>query len=199
MKQILILTFFVLMLGYTTHAADQKSLPTEVLMETSMGNIRISLNKEKAPKTVENFLAYTRSGHYNGTIFHRVIKGFMIQGGGLTEDMRPKKTLAPIVNEADNQLKNTIGTIAMARTMNPHSATSQFFINVKANPFLDHVEKTQQKWGYCVFGKVVEGMDVVRAIENVQTTTRGGHRDVPGNPIIIKKVSFVQPLPSDPK
>lgn len=161
---------------------------TRVKMITSMGDIVIALNAEKAPKTVENFLKYVDNGFYENTIFHRVIKSFMIQGGGLTEDMNKKETLPPIQNEADNGLKNDLGTIAMARTGDPHSATAQFFINAKNNAFLDHKGKNPQGWGYCVFGKVVEGLDIVRAIENSQTTQKAGRGDVPVTPIFIKKV-----------
>ncbi|MEJ2038568.1 MAG: peptidylprolyl isomerase [Desulfosarcinaceae bacterium] len=157
-------------------------------METNKGVITLSLDQEKAPKTVANFLAYVDKGFYDGTVFHRVIKGFMIQGGGLTPDMQPKPTDAPIVNEADNGLKNSIGTIAMARTSQPHSATSQFFINTANNVFLNHRAKTSQGWGYCVFGRVVDGMDVVHAIEQVRTGMRHGHKDVPVEPVVIKSM-----------
>ncbi len=168
----------------------------QVEMETSMGTIVIALESQAAPKTVENFLAYVRDGFYDNTIFHRVIKAFMIQGGGLTEDMQKKKTLPPIVNEADNGLKNLAGTIAMARTGAPHSATSQFFINVADNHFLDHTAKNQRGWGYCVFGKVIQGMDVVKKIEVVQTGVKAGQRDVPLKPVVIRKVTL---LPSEPE
>ena len=163
----------------------------QVELQTSMGAIRIELDPDKAPRTVDNFLAYVRDGHYDGTIFHRVIKGFMIQGGGLTENMQPKETRPPIPNEADNGLKNTVGTIAMARTQAPHSATSQFFINVNDNHFLDFKEKSPSKWGYCVFGKVIKGMDVVRAIENIPTTTRDGRGDVPVKPVVIESARII--------
>lgn len=173
-------------------AENKNSAPPEknaslVRLETTKGDIIIELSPDKAPKTVENFLTYVREGHYDGTIFHRVIKDFMIQGGGMTETMQPKKTRSAVINEADNQLKNVVGSIAMARTSAPHSATSQFFINVKDNAFLDYKEKSPMGWGYCVFGKVVEGMDVVRAIENVKTTMRSGYRDVPIETIAIKR------------
>jgi peptidyl-prolyl cis-trans isomerase B (cyclophilin B) len=164
-----------------------------VRLETTKGDIVIELLPEKAPKTVENFLTYVRDGYYDGTLFHRVIKGFMIQGGGMTETMQPKKTRSPISNEADNQLKNVVGSIAMARTPEPHSATSQFFINVSDNAPLDHKDKSSQWWGYCVFGKVIKGMDVVHAIENVKTTTRAGHRDVPVEPVVIKHAVIISP------
>ncbi len=158
-----------------------------VRLETNQGVIVLELDSKAAPKTVENFLGYVRGGFYDGTIFHRVIKGFMIQGGGLTADMQNKPTREPILNEADNGLKNQRGTVAMARTNRPHSATSQFFINSADNPFLDHKEKTIQGWGYCVFGKVVEGMNVVDYIENLSTATRDGRRDVPTSPVVIKR------------
>lgn len=160
-----------------------------VHMLTSLGLIVIELDDTAAPKTVENFLQYARSGYYNQTIFHRVIKGFMIQGGGLTADMQKKKTGAPIVNEADNGLKNLRGSIAMARTMDPHSATAQFFINTVNNKNLDFTAKTTRGWGYCVFGRVVEGMQVVDKIENLTTTVRAGRRDVPAESVTIQSVA----------
>lgn len=157
-----------------------------VVMETSMGAIEIELYADKAPETVKNFLQYVDDGFYAGTIFHRVIDGFMIQGGGFTEAMVQKPTRAPIKNEATNGLKNERGTIAMARTMVVDSATSQFFINVVDNPFLNHVDKNQ--YGYAVFGKVVSGMDVVDKIKTVPTTVRSGHENVPVTPVVIKSV-----------
>ena len=161
-----------------------------VLMLTSMGDIVIELDPQKAPKTVANFLQYVDDGFYNGTIFHRVIASFMIQGGGFNAEMEKKETRAPITNEADNGLRNTAGSIAMARTGDPHSATAQFFINVANNTALDHREKfSSQSWGYAVFGRVVEGMDVVRAIKGVGTTTKGHYRDLPKETITITKVS----------
>ncbi len=162
-----------------------------VQLETSMGNITIELNEEKAPKTVENFLNYVKSGHYEGTIFHRVIDGFMIQGGGMDAEMNEKKTNAPIENEADNDLKNDKGTIAMARTQDPHSATSQFFINVKDNDFLNHSGKNAQGWGYTVFGKVTSGMDVIEKMRGVPTGRFGMHADVPKEPITIQSAKIV--------
>ena len=152
---------------------------TSVTLETTMGDIRIELDADKAPATVENFLNYVRDGFYDGTIFHRVIKGFMIQGGGFNDQMMQKMTQDPIKNEADNGLPNARGTIAMARTQDPHSATAQFFINHKDNAFLNHTAPTVQGWGYCVFGKVTDGMDVIDAIAGVRTTNRSGHADVP--------------------
>jgi peptidyl-prolyl cis-trans isomerase B (cyclophilin B) len=162
-----------------------------VQLETSMGDITIELNEEKAPKTVENFLNYVNSGHYEGTIFHRVIDGFMIQGGGMDAQMNEKKTNAPIENEADNGLKNDKGTIAMARTQDPHSATSQFFINVKDNDFLNHSGKNMQGWGYTVFGKVTDGMDVIEIMRSVATGRFGMHADVPNEPITINSAKVV--------
>ena len=152
-----------------------------------MGDIVIELNHAAAPVTSKNFLIYAKEGFYNGTIFHRVIKGFMIQGGGLDIQMVKKPTRDPILNEADNGLLNKRGTLAMARTNSPHSATSQFFINTADNESLDHKNKTSRGYGYCVFGKVVEGMDVVKKIKNVRTTSRAGRNDVPVDPVVIKK------------
>lgn len=171
----------------------------KVLMQTSMGDILIELYPQKAPKTVANFLQYADEGFYNGTIFHRVIDGFMIQGGGFTEDMAQKKTRPPIMNEADNGLRNTTGTIAMARTMDPHSATSQFFINVNNNTSLDFREKTPRAWGYAVFGRVVDGMNVVKAIKGVSTGSRGMYSDVPTTNIIIRKVTRQNGAPTSTK
>lgn len=161
---------------------------TNLIMETSMGNIEIELNGEKAPKTVENFLKYVDSKHYDGTIFHRVIDGFMIQGGGMKEDMSEKKTGEGLKNEANNGLKNEMGTLAMARTNAPHSATAQFFINVADNTFLNHTGETDRGWGYAVFGKVTSGMDVVNKIKGVATGSKGFHENVPTTPIVIKSI-----------
>lgn len=162
-----------------------------VKLETSMGEIEIELFEEQAPKTVANFLDYVNNGHYDGTIFHRVINGFMIQGGGMTADMQEKPTSAPIENEADNGLKNEAYTVAMARTQDPHSATAQFFINVKNNDFLNHSSKTPQGWGYTVFGKVVKGHAVVNKIKGVPTGRKGMHDDVPVTPVVINKAEAV--------
>ncbi|WP_243362111.1 peptidylprolyl isomerase [Fundidesulfovibrio terrae] len=159
-----------------------------VLMETSMGLITIELYPDKAPATVANFLKYVDDGFYEGTIFHRVIDNFMIQGGGMNVTMKEKPTNAPVVNEADNGLENLTGTLAMARTMDPHSATAQFFINVNDNHFLNHKSKTPDGWGYCVFGKVVDGMDVVNKIKKVRTRRAGFHDDVPVEPVTINSV-----------
>jgi peptidyl-prolyl cis-trans isomerase B (cyclophilin B) len=161
-----------------------------VRMQTNKGNIVLELDTEKAPETVANFLEYAKSGFYDGTIFHRVIPGFMIQGGGFEPGMTQKTTRDPIKNEADNGLKNDLGTIAMARTPDPHSATAQFFINAKDNGFLNYTASNAQGWGYCVFGKVVEGIDVVQAIEKVATTSRSGHQDVPQDDVVIEKVTI---------
>ncbi|WP_434353640.1 peptidylprolyl isomerase [Psychrobacter sp. HD31] len=162
-----------------------------VQLETSKGNITLELNSEKAPKTVENFLNYVKSGHYDGTIFHRVIDGFMVQGGGMDTNMNEKPTNAPVENEADNGLSNDTGTIAMARTQDPHSATGQFFINVANNSFLNHTGKNPMGWGYAVFGKVTEGMDVVEAIKGVATGNHGFHQDVPKEAIVINTATIM--------
>ena len=164
----------------------------KVRMDTSEGTVVIELNAEKAPTTVANFLRYVQDGKYDGTIFHRVIKGFMNQGGGFTAQYTKVDTYEPIINEADNGLKNKRGTIAMARTGDPNSATNQFFINTVDNAFLDHSAKTQRGWGYCVFGNVVEGMDVMDRIAQVKTGAGGPFgQDVPKTPVVIKKVSLI--------
>ncbi len=160
-----------------------------VRMQTNKGTIVLELDEEKAPVTVANFVEYAKSGFYDGTIFHRVIPGFMIQGGGFEPGMTQKPTRDPIKNEADNGLKNELGTIAMARTPDPDSATAQFFINAKDNGFLDFTAPNPQGWGYCVFGRVVEGLDVVQDIEKVATGNSGGHQDVPVDDVIIEKVT----------
>ena len=163
----------------------------QVLMTTTVGPITLELDADNAPKTVENFLSYVSSGFYDGTIFHRVIDNFMIQGGGFDAEMSQKETEAPIENEANNGLKNLRGSIAMARTQDPHSATSQFFINVKDNDFLNHTGENMQGWGYAVFGKVAEGEDVLDKIRCVQTGSSAGHQDVPVEPIIIESVTII--------
>jgi peptidyl-prolyl cis-trans isomerase B (cyclophilin B) len=173
----------------TDVSAEDKAPKVEI--KTSKGIIIIELDPKAAPKTVENFLSYVNEGTYDGTIFHRVIKDFMIQGGGFMPQMVQRKTKAPVVNEADNGLKNLRGTIAMARTMEPHSATSQFFINTVDNSFLDHTAKNARGWGYCVFGKVVDGMDTVDEIRKVKTANKMGHQDVPVVPVVIEKVSVI--------
>lgn len=172
-----------LLLASTTGAF---AAPVNVVMETSMGNINLELDQEKAPLTVANFLQYVDDGYYNDTIFHRVINNFMIQGGGLTADMNKKETSEPVKNEAKNGLKNVRGSIAMARTNAPHSATSQFFINLKDNTSLDY--PNPDGWGYTVFGQVVSGMDVVDAIANSPTGVKNGRRDVPTEVITIKSI-----------
>lgn len=160
-----------------------------ITLQTNYGKIIVELDFEKAPVSAANFEKYAKEGFYDGTIFHRVIDGFMVQGGGFDENFEQKTTHDPIVNEADNGLKNEVGTLAMARTNDPHSATAQFFINVKDNQFLNHVSKTSQGWGYCVFGKVTEGMDVVNKIKSVKTTSKNFHQDVPVDPVVILKVT----------
>ena len=162
---------------------------TAILIETNFGNITLELDAEKAPITVENFVTYVKDGFLDQTIFHRVIPNFMIQGGGFTEDMEQKATRDNIKNEADNGLSNKRGSIAMARTPDPDSASSQFFINLKDNDFLNYSAPTSQGWGYCVFGEVTEGMDVVDNIAQVATTNRMGHGDVPVEPVIMTKVT----------
>ena len=163
-----------------------------IILNTSKGAIKIALDAEKAPESVKNFLSYVNDKHYDGTIFHRVIKGFMIQGGGFEPGMAQKPTKAPVVNEADNGLKNNKYTIAMARTNDPHSATAQFFINAKDNDFLNHTSTTPSGWGYAVFGEVVEGKDVVDAIEAVSTGNAGPFGDVPTQDVMIESVEIVE-------
>ncbi|AWM80936.1 peptidylprolyl isomerase [Gammaproteobacteria bacterium ESL0073] len=162
-----------------------------IKLHTNYGVITLKLDAEKAPVTAANFEKYVKDGHYDGTIFHRVINNFMIQGGGFESGMKKKETNAPIKNEANNGLSNKVGTIAMARTMDPHSASAQFFINVKDNTFLDHTAPTPQGWGYAVFGEVVDGMDVVDKIRGVATTSKAGHQDVPVEDVVIEKAEVV--------
>jgi peptidyl-prolyl cis-trans isomerase B (cyclophilin B) len=183
---------FMLILGgiMTTHAEPK---PVFVKLETSKGDITLELFPDKAPATVANFVQYVQDGFYHGTIFHRVINGFMIQGGGFDAQMNQKPTRAPIKNEADNGLSNAAYTIAMARTMDPHSATAQFFINVADNAALNHTEKTPRGWGYTVFGKVVKGQEVVDKIKATPTGTKGMHQNVPVEPVTISKASVVKP------
>lgn len=173
-----------LLLAFSVHAGPQ------VEMKTSQGLIVIELDAEKAPKTVDNFLQYTKEGFFNGTVFHRVIDNFMIQGGGFTPDMKQKGTRPAVENEARNGLKNQTGTIAMARTSNPHSATAQFFINLKDNGFLDY--PGQDGWGYTVFGKVVQGQDIVQKIGKAATGNAAGHQNVPTTPIVIESVKLIE-------
>jgi cyclophilin family peptidyl-prolyl cis-trans isomerase len=184
MKSTLISIMMMLAVAFAAIAGDNP----RVEMDTTKGKIILELYADKASKTVKNFLVYVDAGFYDGTIYHRVIPNFMIQGGGFTADMKQKKTRTPIDNEADNGLRNERGTIAMARTSNPHSATAQFFINTKNNDFLNHKGKSPQGWGYAVFGRVAEGMVVVDAISGVKTGTRGPFRDVPMDPIVITGV-----------
>ncbi len=164
----------------------------KVALDTNHGRIVLQLDTERAPATCENFAAYVRSGHYDGTIFHRVIDNFMIQGGGFDAEMQQKSTRAPIKNEANNGLKNVKGSIAMARTQDPHSASAQFFINIKDNDFLNHTSPTVQGWGYAVFGQVVEGMEVIDAIRSLKTGRHGMHQDVPVEAVLIEHASLLE-------
>jgi len=181
----------LMMVPLTIHAKEGEKM-IRVSIETNKGTIVAELDAEKAPVSAENFVSYAKKGNYNGTIFHRVIDGFMIQGGGFTQEMEMKKTDPQIKNEADNGLKNARGTLAMARTSVVDSATSQFFINLVDNGFLDHRDKSSQGYGYAVFGKVVEGMDVVDAIGKVKTGNARGFADVPLEPVVIEKISVVK-------
>ncbi len=197
MKKMILLLVFLLIagsFGFVCNAKEKQADMPRVLLETNYGKIVIEVNPKAAPRTVDNFLAYVSDGFYDGTLFHRVIKGFMIQGGGFTEAMQQKPARKSVINEADNGLKNRRGTVAMARTSDPHSASSQFFINTVDNAFLDHKDKTARGWGYCVFGHVVEGMKVVDAIEAQPTTVKGIGRDVPVSPVIIKHASVVKKI-----
>ena len=187
-KHILLFVFISFFMITTNSQAET----TMVKMDTNHGTITLELDAENAPNTVANFLTYANEGFYDGTIFHRVISNFMIQGGGFTDDMNQKTTHDPIKNEANNGLQNDVGTIAMARTGDPHSATAQFFINVKDNDFLNFSSETPQGWGYAVFGKVTEGMDVVEKIKAVPTTTKGPYQDVPSETVVIEKVTVVE-------
>ncbi len=185
-------TLLLFIAAYAAPAARAEGKNPMVLISTSMGDIKVELNEEKAPVTVKNFLAYVNDKFYDGTIFHRVIPDFMIQGGGFDKDMNQKPTKAPIKNEAGNGLKNEVGTIAMARTNVVDSATAQFFINVKDNAFLNHRDESAAGFGYAVFGKVVDGLDVVHKIEHVATTTKGANQNVPTEPVIIKSITVVK-------
>jgi cyclophilin family peptidyl-prolyl cis-trans isomerase len=188
-RKILLVSFLFLLACTGTALAENPG----VSMQTSKGTITLELDAEKAPKTVENFLRYVDDGFYDGTVFHRVIGGFMIQGGGYTEDLEKKTTRDPVGNEADNGLKNERGTIAMARTNDPHSATAQFFINLENNAFLDHSGKNRRGWGYAVFGKVTDGMDVVDSIAAIRTGPKGPFpKDVPLEPVVIEKVTRIE-------
>ncbi|BAW80210.1 cyclophilin type peptidyl-prolyl cis-trans isomerase [Candidatus Nitrosoglobus terrae] len=189
-------TFIFLLLGIfgLTAEADggvATKSPPKVKLQTTLGDIVIELNPEKAPLSVENFLRYVNEGFYNGTLFHRIISNFMIQGGGFDQKLNPKPTHAPIKNEASNGIKNEVGTVAMARTPDPDSATSQFFINTSNNDFLDFQSKTRQGWGYAVFGHVIEGMSIVDTIQQVKTGRQGQYTDVPLKPVIIEKASVI--------
>lgn len=168
-------------------AQAAEAQPVKIELATSMGVIVLELNADKAPKSVANFVEYVKSGHYDGTVFHRVIDGFMVQGGGFDKDMKQKPTRAPIQNEAANGLKNDLGTVAMARTADPHSASAQFFINIKNNDFLNFKEASPQGFGYAVFGKIVGGLDVVEKITKVTTGNTAGHQNVPREPIVVQK------------
>lgn len=163
-----------------------------IKLHTNHGVITLKLFADKAPETVANFIQYVKDGHYDNTIFHRVISNFMIQGGGFDVNMKELKTRESIKNEANNGVSNKVGTVAMARTMDPHSASAQFFINVNDNEFLDHSAPTTQGWGYAVFGEVVDGFDVVTAIKNVKTTSKNGHQDVPAEEVIIEKAELIE-------
>lgn len=196
MKRLLCLVAAISLLALcpgVNHAAAKNADEPIVKLETNMGDILVQLDGRKAPRTTANFIQYVKSGHYDGTIFHRVIRNFMIQGGGFTPDFKEKRTLAPIRNEADNGLRNRKYTIAMARTNDPHSAAAQFFINTRDNDFLDFRGQTNDKWGYAVFGRVIEGQKVVDKIESVLTGRRGPYEDVPNEPVIIKKAYVVDP------
>lgn len=194
MKKFVIFAIFILGLAFVDLGlcATKPGDAPLVRLETSLGDIVVQLDARKAPITTANFIQYVKSGHYDNTIFHRVINNFMIQGGGFTPEMKEKRTLAPIKNEANNGLKNRKYTIAMARTPDPHSASSQFFINTRDNDFLDFKAQTPNGWGYAVFGKVVQGQDVVDKIETVATGRRAGHDDVPTTPVIIKKAIVIE-------
>jgi len=186
MKNLFVSALFILTTVVPAGAEEAAKGNPKVVLDTSKGKIVFELFADKAPETVKNFLAYVDATFYDGTIFHRVIPNFMIQGGGFTTDMKQKPSRDPIKNEADNGLGNQRGTIAMARTSEPHSATAQFFINSIDNDFLNYKSKTPQGWGYAVFGRVIEGMDVVDAISKVKTKTRGRYRDVPAEPVVIR-------------
>lgn len=188
MKTLLLIGLLTLV-PFFADAREEKRVNVEIV--TSAGTIKLELNAEDAPKTVANFVDYVKNGHYTGTLFHRVIEGFMIQGGGFSTDFSEKTTKDPIVNEATNGLENERGTIAMARTMDVNSATAQFFINLNDNDFLNHRNTTPSGYGYCVFGKVTEGMDIVDRIAKVKTGSRGHHQDVPTEDVVIKEVNVL--------
>jgi len=191
----LVLAIGALGVGCTMAEDGKPENPNDpiVLMSTSLGDVKIELYKDKAPVTVANFLSYVNDKSYDGTVFHRVIPSFMIQGGGFMPDMKQQPTKAAIKNEAGNGLKNGLGTIAMARTSDIDSATAQFFVNTKDNAFLDHKDDTIQGFGYCVFGKVIEGLSVIKKIEAVETGTKGMYENVPTDPVVIKSIRVVSP------
>jgi len=191
--------FIAFIFGVTMLDATAASKNPQVKFTTTMGDFVVELYPDKAPKTVANFLDYVKKGHYNGTTFHRVIPNFMVQGGGFGPGFKEKETSVPIQNEADNGLKNMNGTIAMARTGEPHSATAQFFINTKDNDFLNHTGKNPRGWGYAVFGKVVQGMDVVKKIEGVPTGQVGPYGDVPKTDVVIKKAELISATNQKPE
>ena len=192
---VLVLAIGAIQVGCTMAEDGKPQNPNDpiVLMSTSAGDVKIELYKDKAPATVDNFLAYVNDKFYDGTVFHRVIPNFMIQGGGFTPDMKQKPTKTAIKNEAGNGLKNQSGTLAMARTSDVNSATAQFFVNTKDNDFLNHKDDTMQGYGYCVFGKVIEGSKVVQKIEGVDTTSKGPYEDVPVEPVVIKSIRVISP------
>jgi cyclophilin family peptidyl-prolyl cis-trans isomerase len=196
MKQTLTCALLLLPLLAAFSASAETAANPSVVVKTSLGSFTIELYPDKAPETVKNFLQYVDDGFYAGTIFHRVIDGFMVQGGGLDATMTKKATRAPIANEAGNKLKNLTGTVAMARTGDPNSATAQFFVNVKDNTPLDYRDSSREGIGYCVFGKVVQGMDVVEKIKVVPTGTKGGMRDVPTTPVVIDSITRVKAAPT---
>ncbi len=194
MRFSILLLCTLILVSTTLFGEDNKSMsdtPIKIKLSTGIGDVVIQLDADKAPETSKNFVAYTKDGFYDGTVFHRVIPGFMAQGGGFSTDFTQKTTKDPIKNEADNGLKNTLGTVAMARTNDPHSATSQFFINLKDNSFLDYKSSTPQGWGYTVFGKVIEGMDVVEKMATIPTGSKNGHQDVPQTDIVIESAQLI--------
>ncbi len=190
MKKFISTLLSLSLLLLTSAYAD--TMNPKVKLQTSMGDITLELDAEKAPLSVENYLNYVQTGHYDGLIFHRIIPNFMVQGGGIEPGMKERPNLTPIQNEADNGLKNDKGTIAMARTNDPHSATSQFFINLKDNDFLNHTGKDMRGWGYCVFGKVVEGIEVVEKMGQVATGNAAGHQDVPVEDVVLIKAEVLE-------
>lgn len=192
--RVILFTMMLILTSTSSFATENKMAdsPTKVKLTTTLGIIVIQLDTEKAPVSSKNFIQYVKDGFYDGTVFHRVIPGFMAQGGGFTTDFEQKKTRDPIKNEADNGLKNNRGSIAMARTSDPNSATAQFFINLKDNTFLDHTSPTPSGWGYAVFGQVIEGMDVVDEMAKQPTGNHGPHQDVPKTNIVITKAEIVE-------